>query len=162
MLGPFLLVLSLSHAQASEPARKITEAEIKAFLNSGSGQYTDVTLCESLDQIYINHLEYHDFIGDGRPQAVVVASTCETGTAGPDVHAVYKRGAYGKLVELPFLNAKGDPPLSNEATENNEKYPLFGNPNYALKVEDGKLVVHFGDTSDREEPVVIWYKWDGA
>ncbi len=152
-----LLALSFLFAQAPEPAKKITEAEIKTFINSAAG----VDECESLDQIYINHLEYYDFIGDGRQEAVVVASTCMTGTAGPDIHAVYKRGADGKLEELPFLNAKGDPPFSI-SNEGDEKIPVFGNPNYSLTVENGKLVVRWGDTSDREEPVVIWYKWDGA
>jgi len=154
----FLTALSFLLCQAPEPAKKITEAEIKTFINSSAG----VDECESLDQIYINHFESYDFVGDGQPQAIVVASTCMTGTAGPDVHAVYKRGANGKLLELPFLNAKGDPPLSNDPAANGDKYPVFGNPNYTLTVENGKLVVRWGDSSDREEPLVIWYKWNGT
>jgi len=149
----FLLALAFLLSQAPEPAQKITEAEIKTFINSAAG----VDECESLDQISINHLEYYDFTGDGQQDAVVVASTCMTGTAGPDIHAVYKRGADGKLVELPFLNPKGDPPSSDRAS-----IPIFGNANYSLTVENGKLVVRWGDSSDREEPAVIWYKWNGA
>lgn len=148
----------LSKGKQSEPAKRITEGEIKTAINSRS----DVDECESLDQIHIDHLEYHDFTGNGQEEAVVVASTCMTGTAGPDVHAVYKRAADGKLVELPFLNAKGDPPLSNDPGANDDKYPVFGNPNFALAVENGMLVVRWGDSSDREEPLTIWYKWDGA
>src|SRR5215470_2665616 len=140
-----------------KPSGKITEAEIKSFINSQS----DVDTCESLDQIHVDHMEYFDFLGDGKQEAVVVASTCMTGTAGPDVHAVYTRGADGKLVELPFLNAKGDPPISNSKSED-EKIPVFGNPNFTLKVESGKLVARWGDSSDREEPLVVWYKWDSA
>lgn len=153
-----LLALAFLLFQTPEPAKKITEAEIKTFINSSAG----VDECESLDQININHLEYYDFTGGGQPQAIVVASTCMTGTAGPDIHAVYKRGAGGKLIELPFLNAKGDPPLSNDPVQNGDKYPVFGNPNYTLAVHNGTLVVRWGDSSDREEPVVIWYKWNGA
>jgi len=138
-----------------EPVKKkITEAEIKSFINNGSG----ADECESLDQIHIDHLEYHGFTGDGQQEAVVVASTCMTGTAGPDIHAVYKRGADGKIFELPFLNAKGDPPLS---ARSDEKIPVFGNANYGLTVENDRLVARWGDSSDREEPVVVWYKWDG-
>jgi len=140
-----------------KPPGKITEAEIKRFINSQS----DVDECESLDQIHLDHVEYFDFMGGGQQEAVVVASTCMTGTAGPDVHAVYGRGADGKLVELPFLNAKGDPPISNSGG-NDEKLPVFGNPNYSLKAEKGKLVARWGDSSDREEPLVAWYKWDGT
>lgn len=170
----FLLLPTLGQVpgQAQQPAKKITEGEIKSFINSGFGGGSE-DVCESLDQIYLSHLEYYDFTGDSQPQAIVVASTCMTGTAGPDVHVVYKRGADGKLVELPFLNAKGDPPApeisahsasSNAPVNNGEgvEIPLFGNRNYTLTVENGMLVAHFGDTSDREEPVVIWYKWDGA
>lgn len=142
-----------------KPFTKITEAEIKGFINSKS----DVDECESLDQIHIDHLEYYDFAGDGQQGAVVVASTCMTGTAGPDVHAVYKRGAGGKIVELPFLTPKGDLPLSNRPHSggNDDKIPVFGNPNYGLSIENGELVARWTDTSDREAPLVVWYKWDG-
>src|SRR5580765_8156814 len=75
-----------------------------------------------------------------------------TGTAGPDIHAVYKRDADGKVVELPFLDARGDPP---------RKIPVFGNANYGLAVENGELVARWRDSSDREAPLVVWYKWDG-
>lgn len=78
------------------------------------------------------------------------------------MHAVYKRGADGKLVELPFLNAKGDPALSNDPAADDAKYPVFGNSNFTLAVENGMLVVRCGDSSDRDEPLTIWYKWDGA
>lgn len=125
---------------AREEPRKITEGEIKSAINERS----DVDQCASLDQTQINHLEYFDFTGDGRPEAVVVASTCMTGTAGPDVHADYARGPEGKLIELPFLDARGDPPYPNG------RAPVFGNPNYGLTVEDGELVVRWRDSSDRE------------
>jgi uncharacterized protein YecT (DUF1311 family) len=138
-------------AQQQDSATKITEAEIKIVINSQSG----VNECERLDDIHIDHLEYFDFTGDGQQEAVVVASTCSTGTAGPDTHAVYKRDVDGKVVELPFLDAKGDPPFSNR------EIPVFGNPNYGLAVENGELVARWRDSSDREAPLVAWYKWDG-
>jgi uncharacterized protein YecT (DUF1311 family) len=139
------------NAQRQDSATKITEAEIKTVINSQSG----VDECPRLDDIHIDHLEYFDFIGNGQQEAVVVASTCSTGTAGPDVHAVYKRDADGKVIELPFLDAKGDPSFSNRETS------VFGNPNYGLAVENGELVARWRDSSDREAPLVVWYKWDG-
>ncbi|HYL65162.1 MAG TPA: lysozyme inhibitor LprI family protein [Candidatus Methylomirabilis sp.] len=142
------------HVQQQESAKKITEEEIKRAINSQS----DVNECESLDQIHVDHLEYHDFIGDGQQEAVVVASTCMTGTAGPDIHAVYKRDADGKVVELPFLDAKGDPPLP---AGKDWRAWIFGNANYGLTVENGELVARWSDTSDRDSPAVAWYKWDG-
>src|SRR4029077_7229054 len=59
---------------------------------------------------------------------------------------------------LPFLDARGDPPLSNRS---HGKIPVFGNPNYGLAVENGELVCRWRDSSDREAPVVVWYKWVG-
>ncbi|HEY2469042.1 MAG TPA: lysozyme inhibitor LprI family protein [Terracidiphilus sp.] len=137
-------------AATQKPARKITENQIKAFINSRSKEYE----CSSLDQIQIDHLEYFDFMGDGNQEAIVVASTCMTGTAGPDIHAVYARNPEGKLIELPFLDASGDPPPS-------EQIPVFGNPNYELTVENGELVATWIDASDREDPVIARYKWEG-
>lgn len=135
-----------------EHARKITEAEIKTAINHKSGVYE----CASLDQIHIDHLEYFDFLGDGNQQAIVLASTCMTGTAGPDVHAVYARNAHGRLIELPFLDAKGAPPPPSK------QIPVFGNPNYSLTVENGELVSQWIDASDRgDDPVVARYKWNG-
>ena len=140
------------NVQQQKSAKKITEAEIKSAINSRS----DVDECESLDEIHIVHLEYHDFIGDGQQEAVVIASTCMTGTAGPDIHAVYKRDADGKVVELPFRHAEGDPFFNRSGW----KVPVFGNANYGLAVENGELVARWSDSSDREAPLVVWYKWD--
>jgi len=151
LFGGYGIVLQV---QQHESPKKITEAEIKSAINSRS----DVDKCEELDQIHIDHLEYYDFIGDGPEEAVVVASTCMTGTAGPDIHAVYKRDSDGKVAELPFLDTGGDPPLSSRS---DSKIPVFGNANYGLAVEDGELVARWRDSSDREAPLVAWYKWDG-
>jgi uncharacterized protein YecT (DUF1311 family) len=151
LFGGYGIVLNV---QQQESAKKITEAEIKSAINSRS----DVDECESLDQIHIDLLEYHDFIGGGQQQAVVIASTCMTGTAGPDIHAVYKRDADGKVVELPFRHAEGDPFFNGSR----RKIPVFGNANYGLAVENGELVARWKDSSDREAPLVVWYKWDGT
>lgn len=134
-------------AQENAPG-DISQAEIKEVINQNSD-------CDSLDQIAIDHLEYFDFSGDGRKQAVVVASTCMTGTAGPDVHAVYQRDGAGKLVEHSLDQLK---PLCCPYSHD---LPVFGNPNYGIAVEKGQLVARWMDGSDRENPLVIWYKWDG-
>jgi hypothetical protein len=85
-LRPALICLAVLIGCAAASAQgnagpEITPAEIKQVIN----EYSE---CDSLDQIAIDHLEYFDFFGDRRKEAVVVASTCMTGTAGPDVHAV--------------------------------------------------------------------------
>ncbi len=148
---PLLGLSGVMIASESETTKRITETELRNAMNGASG----ANECESLDQIRVDHLEYHDFFKDGQEEAVVVASTCDTGTAGPDVHAVYKRDVDGRVVELPFRDP-GKFPRGQGAL------PVFGNPNFDLAVEDGQLVAHWSDSSGRENPLVIWFKWDGG
>jgi uncharacterized protein YecT (DUF1311 family) len=142
-----LIACAVASAQGNN-AREITLAEIKQVIN----EYSD---CDSLDQIAIDHLEYFDLLGDGQKVAVVVASTCMTGTAGPDVHAVYARDQGGKIVEHSLDQL--DPVKGGSALN----IPVFGNPNYGIAVENGQLVARWMDSSERENPLVIWYKWNG-
>jgi uncharacterized protein YecT (DUF1311 family) len=146
-------VLIASHVDPliAEITKRITETEIKNAINRASG----ASECESLESIHIDHLEYHDFFRDGQQEAVVVASTCATGTAGPDVHAVFRRDVDGTVAELPFR----DPGELPRAQGN---LPVFGNPNFDLAVEDGQLVARWHDSSDREDPLTVWFKWDGG
>jgi uncharacterized protein YecT (DUF1311 family) len=146
-----LLWFSLSGYAQTKPETEITQDEIKQVIN-GNPDYSD---CENVDELHIDHLEYFDFTGDGQKEAVVVASTCMTGTAGPDVHAVYARDANGKVVEHSLDRI--DPVTGT----NSQKLPVFGNPNYGIAVENGQLVARWMDSSDRERPLIIWYKWDG-
>ena len=145
ILPALMFVLLAGAAAAQKKATKISEAEIKKVLTANAD--CDDEHREHLD---ISHLEYFDFNGDGVEEAVVIAYTCNAGTGGPDVHTVFTRDAAGKVVELPIEDPPGGPQL-----------PLFGNANYTLKVERGKLVGHFGDTSDRKNPLVVWFKWTG-
>jgi uncharacterized protein YecT (DUF1311 family) len=143
-----LFILSLFAAmQAGQPAAHkqsdpIEENELGEFL----AQQNDCTA----DQIYFSVLEHFDFLSKGYDQAVVVASTCMTGTAGPDIHSVYTRDAKGELEQLKFEEVK---PAHRV---------LFGNSNSTFVIEDGLIVERYGDTSDRDDPLVIKYKWDPA
>jgi uncharacterized protein YecT (DUF1311 family) len=144
-----LIVLLLSCMASALPGKRITEHEIVESIMSNAD-------CERADEIHIDHLEYFDFAGDGQEQAVVVASTCMTGTAGPDIHAVYGRGADGKIFELPVAG-----PKTVEEMTPSIYGMLFGNRNWSLSVEQGLLVESYSDTSDRPRPLVIRYKWNG-
>jgi uncharacterized protein YecT (DUF1311 family) len=137
---------------------KITEEEIAGVILK-DGECDEPGLKhDPAHVVLINHLEYFDFTGDGQDEAIVVASTCMTGTAGPDVHAVFTRNASGEVVELPFQREEGQPFFSTRKW----KLPVFGNPNYTLSVDKGLLVAQWGDASDRKEPLTIWYKWNGS
>jgi len=145
---PVLLVFLLAGvAAAQDKSKKITEAELKKVITANAD-------CDDAHKDYldISHLEYFDFNGDGVEEAVVVAYTCNAGTGGPDVHAVYTRDIARKIVAIPI------PDLDQP---HGAKMPLFGNANYTLLVEQGKLAARWVDTSERENPLVIWFKWNG-
>jgi uncharacterized protein YecT (DUF1311 family) len=130
--GPLFTV-----AQVRPP--KISEDDIKRYFSQAD--------CEG---VVINHLEYFDFTGDGQDEAVVLASTCMTGTAGPDIHAVVTRLPDGSLAELKIP----DP-------SEKQQVALFGRIFYELTVKDGLLVGTYHDESGRPNPLVIKYRWSG-
>lgn len=100
----------------------------------------------------LDSVEFVDFTGDGVDEAVVVASTCLTGTAGPDVHAVFQYdAAAGTVREIPIAEAKefrGRPLYAH----------LVGNRNKRLRVDGGALVEDYYDGSGREHPLTIRYR----
>src|SRR5689334_13432562 len=135
LLTSLVMILVLSPMGVGAAGKKITEGEIvQAILASGID-------CERADQVHIDHLEYFDFAGDGQEEAVVVASTCMTGTAGPDIHAVYGRDADGKVYELPIAGPKTVGEMTPSIYGR-----LFGNINWSLHVDQGLLVESYADT----------------
>jgi uncharacterized protein YecT (DUF1311 family) len=132
-----LVVPYISLAQQRQP--QISEDDIKKHFSKAPD-------CEGVD---INNLEYFDFAGDGNEEAVVVASTCATGTAGPDVHAVLVRQPDGSLTELKIPDAAEQ-----------QQARLFGRTFYDLSVEKGLLVETYHDQSGRDDPLVIRFRWN--
>jgi uncharacterized protein YecT (DUF1311 family) len=134
------VVLSLQVAPLCAVGQKpsISEDEIKKHFS----------LSPECEGIHIDHLEYFDFTGTGADDAVVVASTCATGTAGSDVHAVLHRQPDGSLAELRIP----------EPTE--KQYAvLFCRCFYDLNVIDGLLTATYHDQSGRDDPLVVKYRW---
>lgn len=140
MLALWLALHSFALAQNEKP---ISKDEVGVWLNQKNECPTDPLP-------YFWRFDSFDFNGDGSQEAIVVASTCMTGTAGPDVHSVIARDRGGSLVEWDI--ADGD-----RATYDN----LFGNRNYDLAVRNGTLVATFEDDPDRETPLIIKYQLDG-
>ncbi len=138
-----LLCLSFIPCARAQEAKPIDKKEIADWFNKKFN-------CPEEPPFYFWKFEYFDFKGDGTKQAIVVASTCETGTAGPDVHSVISRNSDGELEELKI--AEVDPKTYDS---------LFGNRNYTLSVENGLLIATFTDDGDRDTPLVIKYKWNG-
>jgi len=138
-----LVCLPLIQAAPAQKSKSIEKEEIAKWANQ-------MNECPDNAPPYFYRLDYFDFKGDGTRQAIVVASTCMTGTGGPDIHSVLARDSDGELVELKIPDA--DPKTCDN---------LFGNRNYDLSVEDGLLIATFGDDSDRGTPLTIKYKWNG-
>jgi uncharacterized protein YecT (DUF1311 family) len=139
LLPAILIFLAPLWSVAQQRPPQISEDEIKKHFSKAPD-------CEGVD---IDKLEYFDFLGDGDKQAVVVASTCATGTAGPDVHAVVRRQPDGLLIDLKVP----------EPTEK-QQAALFGRVFYELHVQNGLLVETYHDESGRPDPLVIKCRWN--
>ncbi|MGB7731026.1 MAG: lysozyme inhibitor LprI family protein [Candidatus Acidiferrum sp.] len=142
LLHFFLLSLFLSTRpqNAHKPADMIDEDDLRVYLAKEND-------CPP-DQIYFSTVEQADLLKLGYDQAVVVASTCMTGTAGPDVHAVFTRDGDGGIKELKIQEVK----LLNTV--------LFGNSNSEFRIGDGVLVEVYHDTSERDDPLIVKFKWN--
>ena len=139
-LGP-ALVLAASHAPDAR-SDEIALANMLAKAND----------CDDWRSVDINELQYFDFGHSGSENLVVVASTCGTGTAGPDIHAVYARNSDGTFSELPV------PDVDKRYYEG-----MVGNRNYRLFVLNGDLVAMWHDRSSRPmPPLTITYRWNGT
>jgi len=128
--------------QAHKPSDEIDEDDLRNYLAKQND-------CE-YDQINFSVLEQADLLKKGYNQAVVVASTCMTGTAGPDIHAVYTRDAEGEIKELAMQEVKL------------EHRVLFGNSNSTFRIGEGILVEVYGDTSERDDPLIVKYRWNAG
>jgi uncharacterized protein YecT (DUF1311 family) len=140
-----LVAGSLAPLAIAQNSKPISNEELSKYINEKQG-------CDA-DQSppYFWHTDTVDLKGDGTPQLIVVASSCMTGTAGPDIHSVFSRSSDGELVELPIAEPKDLNLFDN----------LFGNSNWDLTAEDGLLVASYHDDIQRDTPIVIKYKWNG-
>lgn len=140
-VAAFCRCLAVAQTQKWKP---IGEDELGSWINTQND-------CPADQPPYFWRQDYYDFKGDGNQEAIVVASSCMTGTAGPDIHSVVGRDSNGELVELKI------PEADEKAYDN-----MFGNRNSDLEVEGGLLVSTFNDDASRETPpLVIRYKWNG-
>ena len=137
-----LLIVTSVEALAQEP---IEEGEVEKWIAEKS------ECGDNVDQIHIIKLEAVEFTHDGRSQAIVVAMSCITGTAGPDVQTVLSRGANGTLIELNMST------VDTKILEAN----LFGPGSADLYAQGDLLVLKYTDSTGRENPLLVKYKWSG-
>lgn len=150
----------LAHAQtvasepisAKSPQRDADIAAVTKWLTHEAG-------CEETKErreaVSVDTLSYYDFKGNGTKALIVVALTCNTGTAGPDVHAVLFRDGKGGFEEYDLPDVA---PKYFEQMEGNRNFAL----SMDLTVETGLLVATWHDRSDRpDSPLVVRYRWRG-
>jgi hypothetical protein len=129
-----LLCLPLVPCASAQKSRPIEKEEIAKWINR-------MEECPVDQPPYFSKLDYYDFKRDGTQQAIVIASTCMTRTAGPDIHSVLSRNSDGELEEMKIAEV---PPETYDS--------LFGNRNYTLSVEKGLLVATFSNGTARNSP----------
>jgi hypothetical protein len=97
---------------------------------------------------------FHDFAGDGSEEAMLVGSSCNTGTAGPDIHSVFRLNSEGQIKELKINEPSasgGRPPYAD----------LIGNRNFVFEVQGTSLCQVFHDASGRDKPLTLCYRLRG-
>ncbi len=143
-------VLALFSCMAATPAYADTEQDVRAWIAA----HHDTASCH-IDSHFpeqtIYQMQDFDFDHDGKNEIILIAATCWTGTAGPDVHTVLARGPNG-LTEWP---------LPEPAKSVYEKASLQGNANYDLSLDNGNLIATWHDTSSRAAPLTITYHYNG-
>lgn len=82
--------------------------------------------------IYIDSVKYYDFDGDAKEEAIVRASSCFTGTAGPDINGVYKLSLSGQVIELRVND--------NGGVHNGKKLYEDSWKDYGYDVKNNKLI----------------------
>lgn len=138
-------------AYSAGAVRSVRDFDFNAYLTK---KYSDC-LKYSKWAVIIDSINYYDFGGDGSDEAVLTASSCLTGTAGPDIHAVYKLGQDGTVRELPINDNGGrfqGSPIYNY---------LVGNRNYSFGHHGGILLEIFHDGSGQPFPLTLSFKWSG-
>lgn len=108
---------------------------------------TDKDYCPNGISIGVTYLQ---LAGNPNEAAIVQGRSCYAGTGGPDIHSVFEMDRDGNVRELSL------PTLEHSTYDG-----LFGNRNFKLISEQGKLRAEFYDDTDRETPLVILYRWAG-
>ena len=106
------------------------------------------------EPIYINKIIYTDIDTDGQEEAIIQASSCFTGTAGPDIFGVYK-SVNSKLIELKINDNNGI------FHDKNVYEGLVGNRNFTFDVRNDQIIEEFHDESDKNNPLTLFFQWDG-
>jgi hypothetical protein len=105
---------------------------------------------------------FGDLDGDGREEAAVSAISCQAGSAGPDLFAVFKLSGSGEISELNFEQRKWNEPFKGK----DPSAALRSAPR--ISIEDGRLVKSYGIFKEKDAGCCatggtrkFLYRWDG-
>jgi hypothetical protein len=138
----------------------LMQAQLVRRLN---GKETVEEACAGRTQpVEIEQTVFGDLDGDGKEEAAVTAISCQAGSAGPDLFAVFKRAPSGEIIEMPF-----EPREPNQLFNGRDpSVGLRGAP--LISIENGKLVQSFGIFTDKDQGCCasggtrkFIYRWDG-
>jgi len=148
-----LLILFLITFGSGKAQNNITKEDVQNYLNN---KYKDCIEYERYRwAVIIQDISFHDVNNDGKDEAIVLASSCYSGTGGPDIHGVYAKDYSGKIVELTIND-------NIKTFEGKSIYDnLVGNRNYNLLYENNFLVEKFHDDSGSKDPLTLYFKWNG-
>ncbi len=94
--------------------------------------------------VELQPIAYYDFDHDGSPEALVTGASCNTGTAGSDIHAVYAWNPDGTVTELKFSRDEKHAQVTGVAL------PPIGNDSQGLAMRGELLCIQSRDGSGPE------------
>jgi uncharacterized protein YecT (DUF1311 family) len=143
-----VLLVGFAQAQTEGRQSSIRKVDFAAYLRA---RYSD----DCPEPPSLDSVSFADVNGDGREEALVVASSCFTGTAGPDIHSVFALAESEQVRELAVDDDQG-------RFEGKRIYDtLVGNRNHSLEYDAGFLVKRFTDGSGRDRPLTLFFRWNG-
>jgi hypothetical protein len=156
--SPWITIDSPCACSEIRPAQRADRGDPRKF--DFTTYFTRVynKVCEKHGEVSVRAVQYHDFDGDGVEEVILRGASCETGTAGPDIHGVYKVLSPTELCELP---------IDERDTFRGERLydELVGNGNFSLYADSaGHLIEEWHDRSERpqgESPLILYFTWNG-
>jgi uncharacterized protein YecT (DUF1311 family) len=147
-----LLLFCLVSSAVIKAQVGITKEDVRNYLTKKDSSCFDIGYKWA---VQIKKIEFYDVNSDGKDEVIVIASSCYSGTGGPDIHGVYAKDSTGKILELTvndnIKTFEGKPVYDN----------LVGNRNYILLYENNLLIEKFHDGSGRKNPLTLYFKWNG-
>jgi molybdopterin converting factor small subunit len=129
--------------------QRIRASDLNRYFNQRYSQCHGKS--KTRNAVDILSLAFHDFAGDGSEEAIVVGSSCNAGTSGPDIHSVYRLSKTRQIKELKIVK---DVSFRGHSVYDD----LIGNRNFTFEIQDGHLCEAFTDSSGREKPLTVCYK----